>query len=240
MIFELLEDLVKLAFIVASFYYALSIFARKKQPGFSETLEKHRLVMLFGLVLAVLALKISEDVVGNESGPVDRAVLLFIHAHVPGFLNPFFSAVTVTGSLKFLSPLTAVITVWLLLARQRPEALFLAVSVVSSALVVFIIKTTVGRHRPRLWDTEWYWGSSFPSGHTLAVATFATAVTLLVLRIRPRAQGIVMTLAFLWIFLVGLSRLVLGVHWPTDVLAAACIGTFLPLAVKGIIHFHRS
>ena len=91
-----------------------------------------------------------------------------------------------------------------------------------------------------LWETEYYWGSSFPSGHTLAVAAFATAATLLVLKVRPASLGIVMAAAFLWIFLVGLSRLVLGVHWPTDVLAAACIGTFLPLAIKVIIHFQRT
>jgi undecaprenyl-diphosphatase len=84
-----------------------------------------------------------------------------------------------------------------------------------------------------LWETEYYWGSSFPSGHTLAVAAFATAATLLVLKVRPASLWIVMAAAFLWIFLVGLSRLVL-------VLAAACIGTFLPLAIKVIIHFQRT
>jgi undecaprenyl-diphosphatase len=240
MIFELLEDIIKLAFIVVAFYFALSVFVRRKQPELSGPLEKHRLAILFGLVLVVLTLKISEDVLGGESGPIDRAVLLFIHGHVPASLNPFFSAITISGSLKFLFPLTSVITVLLLLTRRRPEALFFAVSVVSAALIVFVIKTTVGRLRPRLWETEWYWGSSFPSGHTLAVAAFATAATLLVLKTRPGTQWIVMTAAFLWIFLVGLSRLVLGVHWPTDVLAAACIGTFLPLAIKAVMHFRQA
>jgi undecaprenyl-diphosphatase len=155
-------------------------------------------------------------------------------------MTPFFSAITVTGSAKFLFPVTTFLTILLLLAKRGSEALLLSVSVVSAALIVFIIKTSVGRHRPMLWETEYYWGSSFPSGHTLAVAAFATAATLLALKFRPASQGIVMILAFLWIFLVGLSRLVLGVHWPTDVLAAACIGTFLPLAIKVIIHFQRS
>ena len=240
MFFEFLEDIVKLAFIVASFYFALSVFVRRKQPEYTGTIEKHRIAILFGLVLMVLALKISEDVLGGESGPIDKAILLFIHSHVPASLNPLFSAITFTGSLKFLLPLTGFITAVLFLSRRREDALFFVLSVISGALVVFIVKTMVGRHRPSLWETEWYWGSSFPSGHTLAVAAFATAATLLVLKGRPGAQWVVMTAAFLWIFLVGLSRLVLGVHWPTDVLAAACIGTFLPLAIKALTHFSRA
>jgi hypothetical protein len=74
MIFELLEDIVKLAVIVATIYYALSTFVRKKQPEFSEILEKRRVFILFALILVVLAMKISEDVIGGESGPVDKAV----------------------------------------------------------------------------------------------------------------------------------------------------------------------
>jgi undecaprenyl-diphosphatase len=239
MIFELIEDIVKLVFIVAALYLALSFFVRKKQPAFSESLEKRRLTVLFGLVLVVLAAKISEDVLGGESGPLDKTVLLFIHSHIPGSLTPFFTAITFTGSAKFLFPFTAFLAVFLLLAKHRSEALLLVISVISAALVVFIIKMLVARDRPVLWQTEWYWGTSFPSGHTLAVAAFATAATLGVLSIKPKAQAITIVLATVWVFLVGLSRLVLGVHWPTDVLAAACIGTFLPLAINGALHLHR-
>jgi len=188
----------------------------------------------------ILAMKISEDVLGGESGPVDKAVLLFIHSHVPGYLNPFFAAVTLTGSAKFLFPFTALITLLLILAGLRSEALLLASSQAGAALVIVIIKTLVARGRPSLWQTEWYWGASFPSGHTLAVAAFATAATLCVRRIRPGVHGITVAAATLWIFLVGLSRLVLGVHWPTDVLAAACIGAFLPMAIKVLLHFQQT
>jgi undecaprenyl-diphosphatase len=231
-IFELIEDIAKLALVVACFYFVLDAYARLRQPAWSEPLEKHRVNVLVVLVLAVSAVKVSEDVLGGESGPIDRAILLFIHSHVPGTLSGFFEAVTFTGSSSVLFPLTAVATIALLCARRRFEALLVAASVISGAIVVYVVKTLVGRARPALWDTEWYWGSSFPSGHTLVVAAFATAAALCVSRIRPAARKLALSIAISWISLVAISRLVLGVHWPTDVLVAACIGAFLPLAMS--------
>jgi undecaprenyl-diphosphatase len=231
-IFELIEDIAKLSLIVAGLYFALSAYVRRKQPTWSEPVEKRRLAILLMLVLAVSAIKVSEDVLGGESGLIDEAILLFIRNHVPNTLTGFFEAVTFTGSSRVLFPIATVATVALLCARRRFEALLLAASVISGATVVYVIKAVVGRTRPALWETEWYWGSSFPSGHTLVVAAFATATTLCVSRIWPRARQFALSIAILWISLVALSRLVLGVHWPTDVLAAACIGAFLPLAMS--------
>jgi undecaprenyl-diphosphatase len=116
-------------------------------------------------------------------------------------------------------------------AKRRFEALLLTVSVVSGALIVYAVKAAVDRARPDLWDTEWYWGSSFPSGHTLVVAAFATAMVICLHRIWPGSRKCSMVLAFVWILAVAASRLVLGVHWPTDVLVSICIGMFLPLAI---------
>jgi undecaprenyl-diphosphatase len=231
-IFELIEDLVKLALIVACLYFFLGAFVRHKQPAWLEPLEKRRLTTLLILVLAASAVKVSEDVLGGESGPIDRGILLFLHGHVPSALNGFFEAVTFTGSSKVLFPLAAVATIALLCTRRRFEALLVAASVISGAMVIYVVKATVGRARPALWDTELYWGSSFPSGHTLAVAAFAIAAVLCVSRIWPAARPPAVTMAILWISLVAVSRLVLGVHWPTDVLVAACIGAFLPLAIS--------
>jgi undecaprenyl-diphosphatase len=107
----------------------------------------------------------------------------------------------------------------------------LTVSVVGGALIVYVLKVAVGRARPDLWDTEWYWGYSFPSGHTLVVTAFATAMVICLNRIWPGSRKFSMLLAFTWIVAVAASRLVLGVHWPTDVLVSICIGMFLPLAI---------
>ena len=235
MIFELIEDIAKLALIVACLYFVLGAYVCRKQPSWYEPLEKRRLTTILVLVLAAFAVKVSEDVLGGESGPIDKIILLFIHNHVPSTLSRFFEMVTFTGSSWVLFPLAVMTTIALLWARHRFEALLVAASVISATIAIYVIKMVVGRARPALWDTDWYWGSSFPSGHTLAVAAFATAAVLCVSRIRPASRNLALSLAFLWISLVAISRLVLGVHWPTDVLVAACIGAFLPLAISVVL-----
>jgi undecaprenyl-diphosphatase len=228
--FELIKEIVKLALIAACLYFALGAYVHRMQSAWSVLFEKRRFGVLLLLVLAVIAIKVSEDVVSGESGPVDEWVLQFIHTNVPPALMGFFEAATLSGSTYVLFPLSIAVVLALLFARRRFEALLLALSVISGVIVVYVLKAFVGRTRPALWETESYWGSSFPSGHTLVVAAFAAATAIAVSRIWPRWRIFAILIAALWVLSVAISRLVLGVHWPTDVLAAACIGAFLPLA----------
>ena len=69
------------------------------------------------------------------------------------------------------------------------------------------------------------------------VTACTTAIVICTGRLRPAARGYALTLALLWVLLVAMSRLVLGVHWPTDVLVAVCIGAFLPLAISAALPF---
>lgn len=231
MALELIKDIAKLALIVAFVHFSLSIYLGWKQSAWSAFAEKRRFAILLALVLAVVGIKIGEDAVNQESGPVDLLVLQFIHATVPPALNGIFETATITGSANVLLPLLLIIGVAFLWAKRRFEALLLTVSVVGGALIVYVLKVAVGRARPDLWDTEWYWGYSFPSGHTLVVTAFATAMVICLNRIWPGSRKFSMLLAFTWIVAVAASRLVLGVHWPTDVLVSICIGMFLPLAI---------
>lgn len=238
-IFELIDEMVELTLIVACIYFVIRAYLRLQQPEWAASIMNHRLIGLMVLVLAVSAIKVSEVVLGGESGPIDKALLLFVHSHVSSTLIGFFKAITITGSSRVLFPLTTAVTIALLYAKRRFEALLVAGSVISAAIVIYVVKTIVGRARPALWDVEWYWGSSFPSGHTLAVAAFATAVVLCVNRIRPALHKLALSVAILWIVMVAISRLVLGAHWPTDVLTAACIGAFLPLAMSVVLELRE-
>ena len=72
---ELAADLVKMGFFVACGYAALSAYARRRRPDWTAHLSTRRLAVLGVLTLAVSAIKVIEDVVEQESGPVDTAVL---------------------------------------------------------------------------------------------------------------------------------------------------------------------
>ena len=232
MLFNIAADLAKLGLFIACAYVLLGAYARRRRPQWTEHLTKRRLTVLGILTLAVAGIKLIEDVVAKESGPVDEAILWFVRDHVSVALTGFFAVVTFSGSARFLVPLAALAAVALLFARRRFEALLLGASVITATLVVWGMKAIVGRARPTLWDAQWYWGSSFPSGHTLSTAAFATAAALCMARIWPRAGSVAMALAVLWAGLVAVSRLVLGVHWPSDVLAALCLGAFIPLLIS--------
>lgn len=212
-----------------------------KRPSWIGYLVQRRLTVVVLLTLAVAATELIEDVVAKESGPVDEAILWFIRDHVPAALNGFFAVVTFTGSAKFLMPVAVVAAMAMLVARRRFVALLVGASVITATLVVWVMKAIVGRARPALWEAQWYWGSSFPSGHTLSTTALATAAALCVTRIWPRAGNQAMALAVLWTGLVAFSRLVLGVHWPSDVFAAMCLGALIPLLISvanDLLHRH--
>jgi undecaprenyl-diphosphatase len=227
---DLLHGAAKAMVVAACIYFTLSAYLRRSTAGWAGRIGQRRLALAAVFLLIACAIAIGEDVLGKETTDLDRAILLFLHAHTSRSLDTFFRLVTLTGSAKFLVPLTLLLAIALMFARRRAEALMLCVSVGAAATLVYVIKSLVQRDRPSLWETDWYWGSSFPSGHTLAVAAFATAVALCVIRARGHAM-LVSLAAFTWIVLVALSRLELGVHWPTDVLVAACTGCFVPLAL---------
>lgn len=147
------------------------------------------------LTLAMTAAKVSEDVVALESGPVDTALLWLVRKQVLAALTGFFGAVTWSGSSTFLLPATLMAVAALLVARRRFEALLMAGSMATATLLVYALKSLIGRARPALWETQWsqwYWGSSFPSGHARGTAAFATAAAL--------CLGVFIPLAFSMVF----------------------------------------
>jgi hypothetical protein len=228
MILELIEDFTKLAVIVAGLYLVLGAYARHQRPTWSAPIEKRRLVILFALVLVVSAMKVSEDVLRGESGPVDQAILMFVHRHAPTALQGFFEAVTFTGSSRFLFPLATAVTIALLLFGRRFEALLIATSAVGGAIVV----TSSRRSRAgaaELWNRT-VLGLQLSQRPYARRGGFATAAVLCVGRIRPAARGFALSLAFAGSFSSPfrgwcLACIGLPMYW------RACIGAFLPLAM---------
>lgn len=240
LLLEILEDIAMLVLSVAAAYLAVRFYLRRRQPQWRDRIDRRRAAFVWLLSLGAATVKVAEDALGGDSHLVDRRILLWIREHLPASATQTFEWITLTGSGLVLTPLTIATTSVLLLARRRAEAWLVAGSVCCGASLVYLLKITVGRERPALWEAQWYWGSSFPSGHTLSMAAFATAAALVAGRLWPRTRVPALALALMWVLLVGFSRLVLGVHWPTDVVAAACLGAAIPLGFSFSLQHRRT
>ena len=235
---QIIKDVGELVLTIV-FIYIVVVWLVRHREYWAKQLKQQRLLLLWVIMLFVLLLKVSEDVIALESGPVDKAVLIWIHAMVPNTFTGFFRAVTLSASAKVIFPLLGILTALLFAVRWRFEATVMLSSVMANVLLIYLVKTLVGRERPMLWETEWYWGSSFPSGHTLTSATLATAICVCVARRWLPAKWPAIMLSIIWVLLVALSRLVLGVHWPTDVLASACAGVLIALVMDASLYIVR-
>ncbi|GAA6131249.1 phosphatase PAP2 family protein [Halopseudomonas sabulinigri] len=232
MLIDTLTDLALMLLSIVLLYLSLFSYARRRQPHWHRSLQERRAVIVLLLTLVVVAIRVSKAVLGGHTSEFDIALLEYIHQHTSTAAVSAFSWITLTGSSRFLTPLGALLCAALLLARQYREALLLPLSMISAALLVYAIKLAVARERPALWATDWYWGYSFPSGHTMGTAACATALALCAAQLWPASRRYALCLAGVWIGLVAASRLVLGVHWPTDVLVAACLGIVLPILIR--------
>ena len=143
----------------------------------------------------------------------------------PGLVDAL-TTITSAGGRGVLLPLV-VMAILLLLIRRRPRlAVYLAVTGAGALLLDPSLKALVGRVRPVVADPVAYGGgNSFPSGHTLGATIVYGMLALVVLSAtRGRHRGWVVTVAALIAFVVGLTRLALGVHFLSDVLAGWLLG----------------
>ena len=186
-----------------------------RRLGFVLTVE-----LVLGLLLSVgviwLFAQIVEEVIDGESLRFDEAVLLWIDANVPAWLDGPMLLATALGYYLVILPLLAAVTYAFYRKGARISAALLPVATVGSMILTEILKRVFQRARPELLDS----GYSFPSGHaTLAVGFYGTLALLLAWRLEGFWRWTVVAAGVALVLLIGFSRLYLGVHYPTDILA---------------------
>ncbi|MBB6409790.1 phosphatase PAP2 family protein [Mesorhizobium sangaii] len=145
----------------------------------------------------------------------------------PLWLEGAMRDITSLGSSAVLVLITAATIVYLLLIRRPATALLVFVAVAGGQVLSSLLKLGVDRPRPELVSHLVNETSlSFPSGHAmLSAVTYLTLGSLAASFLPGRVTKIyVLSLAVLTTLLVGVSRIYLGVHWPSDVLAGWCAG----------------
>lgn len=191
---------------------------------------------------------IADEVSEGETMTIDQAVLLALRTPGdpadpigPAWVEEAARDITALGSFSVLFILTTVVVIHLFLIGRTRTAWFLTVSVIGGTLLSSGLKSLFDRPRPDLTGVARVFTTSFPSGHaTVSAVVYLTLGALLSEMAESRGQKILyLGSAVLLTVMVGLSRVYLGVHYPTDVLAGWSIGAGWALACAMLAHLYR-
>jgi undecaprenyl-diphosphatase len=195
-------------------------------------------VLLSAVVLSAgvwVFIELADEVTENEAVSIDEAVLLSLRNDAdlsdpvgPGWVEEMGRDFTALGSMGVLTLITLAVLGYLLLAGRNRTSLFTLLAVAGGMLLSTLLKMGFDRARPDLvpHDTVVY-TASFPSGHSMMAAVTYLTLAAILSRVHssPLLKAYLLITAAVITLLVGASRVYLGVHWPTDVLAGWLGGT---------------
>lgn len=157
----------------------------------------------------------------------DESTLDFIEKFRTPILTKIFQAITFFGSAPVIIVISFMVIALLLRNQKRIAALWFTYFTIVDALITFIIKNLTQRNRPdpleRLIQQNDF---SLPSGHSSSSIFLYGAILVLILpHISSKSTRIMLiAITACWILLIGFSRMYLGVHYPTDVMAGYLLG----------------
>lgn len=193
------------------------------------------LAALLAIAVATLSfMEIADDVSEGDTRELDRQILLALRAAhdpslplAPPWVTTAAMDVTALGSVAVLGLLVLFVAGLFAALRRWREAAVMVLAPGGGILLSQGLKSLFGRDRPEeAWRLVEAVNASFPSGHAMLSAVVYLTLGALVARFakRRRVKAFAMTGAVIVALLVGLSRVYLGVHWPSDVLAGWCLG----------------
>lgn len=203
-------------------------------------LYRHTVLALTGSVIWLVGFVIlAYAVEAEKSLEVDVSVLTAIHATSSLAQDIIWQMLTQFGGIIAALLVSSLLVVWMYRHGQRRNAAVMALGVGGAAILNTLLKLSFARERPELWQqlvTETAY--SFPSGHAMASMSLVVAVLIIFWgtkwRVRILAAGV------MYVILIGYSRLYLGVHYPTDILAGWAISiAWVLLVAVGVRHVLR-
>lgn len=203
-------------------------------------------MLLGGSIWVFLA--VAGAVIGQDTRSFDKAILLAMRNASditqpwgPGWLQEMARDFTALGGVAFLSLLALTTIGYLVMLRKHHAAIAVGIAMGGGTLLSTVLKLYFDRDRPDLVPHgSIVYTASFPSGHSMMAAVTYLTLGALLARIHAplRIKAFLLGCAILLTLLVGVSRVYLGVHWPSDVAAGWAVGaawaTMASLAVRAL------
>ncbi len=178
------------------------------------------------LLLLWIVAKLCREVWEREAFSFDTSFLLWLHQFSTPALDQIMLSLTQLGNPVVVLPIAAITLSVLIWKRQIPEAKMFAIACLGGAILNTGLKLVFGKPRPDLWkrlivETSY----SFPSGHALGSVVLYGAIAYLLSQSYPQFARLIYAIATGLIVAICLSRLYLGVHWLTDIMAGISMGS---------------
>ncbi len=182
--------------------------------------------------------EISQEVLAGSTQAFDEAVLTWVEGHRTDLMDHIALELTALGNFGTLTVLVLVVSVFLWMTHHRISVGLLLVAMMGGALMNTLLKNIFDRPRPSIVEagTE-VMSLSFPSGHAMSSFIAYSAIAYLGGRLGPtrRLRWTTWFVAAIIILAVGFSRIYLGVHYPSDVLAGYVAGlAWLAFVISGL------
>jgi undecaprenyl-diphosphatase len=211
----------------------------QEEPGSSgETSRLLSATLIAGLVAAIAALLVfswlGREVVTGVTPAMDEELRAALHTQASPGLTRFMIAVSRFGGPSWLVPIGITLALAFLIHGWHRGALLIIVTLTGAGVLNTLLKQTFARTRPEaFFEYPLPLSQSFPSGHAIfAASVFGGLAVLVTDRISSKPlQVMVWAAALVLILLIGVSRVYLGVHYPSDVLAGYAVAVFWVVGV---------
>jgi membrane-associated phospholipid phosphatase len=199
---------------------------------------RHLLLPLIGiylplLIFSILALKLWQSEVGFLF-PWDVPILTAIHQTVQPQLTKLALFLTQLGGFRGASLIFSAIALLFLLRRQWRSCIYIVTAGLGNVVVNRTLKELLHRARPQLWESSYHqYGYAFPSGHSMMSMTLAAVVIILTWKTPWRLLGVIF--GSLFVIAIAWTRLYLGVHYPSDILAGWMVALAWVTGVSSVV-----
>ena len=193
--------------------------------------------------------ELASEVMEGESHNIDTSILLMMRSPGdlddplgPPWVEEMMRDITALGGVAVLTFVTLSCAVYLYLVKRRDLMVYLLAAAGTGTLFSNLLKAGFGRPRPDVVPHEIVvYTASFPSGHSLvaAVIYLTLGVLLAEAQTRYRLKAYILSIAIILTLLIGISRIYLGVHWPSDVLAGWLAGSAWAFMFWIVAHYMK-